>query len=187
MEDLSDRELAARSLSGDLEAYSELVRRCQGTVFNVCYRILGEQREAEDLTQEAFIRAYQRLASFDLARPFAPWIRRIAANLCLNQLKSRPDGDLNLDDSFETLSAAPEATPAVIQERDEGARAVRRLIMGLPPLYRAVIELSHFQELSYAEIGQVLHLPVSDVKSYLFRARRLLAERIKTSEPNLAS
>jgi RNA polymerase sigma-70 factor (ECF subfamily) len=187
MENLSDRELVTRSLGGDLDAYSELVLRCQGPVFNVCYRLLGEQREAEDLTQEAFIRAYQRLASFDLARPFAPWIRRIAANLCLNQLKARPDCDLALDDWSETLSAEPEATPAVIQERVEGARTVHRLIVGLPPLYRAVIELSHFQELSYAEIGQVLHLPVSDVKSYLFRARRLLAERIKTSESKLAS
>jgi RNA polymerase sigma-70 factor, ECF subfamily len=186
MENLSDRELVSRSQNGDTRAYGELVRRCQDSVFNVCYRLLGERREAEDQAQEAFLRAYQRLAGFDLERPFAPWMRRVAANLCLNRLKSSRAQELELEEP-DDYSAAPELDPRAIHEQGEAARSLRRLIAGLPPLHRAVIEMNHFQEMSYAEIAQSLGLPLSDVKSYLFRARRLLAERIKTGEPNPSS
>jgi len=84
MPDPSDRDLALRARRGDAEAFGELVRRYQASVFNVCYRLLGERREAEDLAQEAFIRAYERLDTFDADLPFGPWMRRVAANLCLN-------------------------------------------------------------------------------------------------------
>ena len=75
MLDLDDRTLARQARRGDAQAFGELVRRYQTSVFNVCYRLAGERREAEDLTQEAFLRAYERLASFDDARPFGPWMR----------------------------------------------------------------------------------------------------------------
>ncbi len=68
---------------GDLDAYGAIVQDYQSSVFNVCYRILGNRQEAEDLTQEAFLRAYHQIASFDLSRPFGPWMRTLAANLCL--------------------------------------------------------------------------------------------------------
>jgi RNA polymerase sigma-70 factor (ECF subfamily) len=77
MPDPSDRDLALRARRGDAEAFGELVRRYQTSVFNVCYRLLGERREAEDLAQEAFIRAYERLDAFDAALPFGPWMRRV--------------------------------------------------------------------------------------------------------------
>src|SRR5258706_8083594 len=83
-----DRDLILRARRGDNEAYGELVMRHQTSVFNVCYRILHERSEAEDMAQETFIRAHSRLESFDLERAFGPWIRRVAANFCLNQLES---------------------------------------------------------------------------------------------------
>ena len=71
---LTDRELALHTRKGDNEAFGELVRRYQVSVFNVCYRLMGEHREAEDLTQEAFVRGYQRIDRFDPGRPFGPWM-----------------------------------------------------------------------------------------------------------------
>ena len=89
MNDPSDRDLILRARRGETEAFGELVRRTQTAVFNVCYRLTGERREAEDMAQETFIRAYERLGTFDLERPFLPWVRRVAANLCLNHLSAQ--------------------------------------------------------------------------------------------------
>lgn len=94
MADPTDRDLAIRARRGDAEAFGELVRRYQGSVFNVCYRLLGERREAEDMAQEAFIRAYGRLETFDADRPFGPWIRRVAANACFNRLQQNAPVDV---------------------------------------------------------------------------------------------
>ncbi|MCC6568842.1 MAG: sigma-70 family RNA polymerase sigma factor, partial [Anaerolineales bacterium] len=85
----TDRDLIVRARRGDGDAFSELVTRYQINVFNVCYRILHERGEAEDLAQETFMRAYHRLDQFDLEREFGPWVRRVAANLCINHLESQ--------------------------------------------------------------------------------------------------
>src|SRR4030042_4401862 len=89
MSDASDAELGLRTRSGEVQTFGELVRRYQDSVFNVCYRLAGERREAEDLTQEAFLRAFRRLAAYDDSRPFGPWMRRLAAHLSLNQLQRK--------------------------------------------------------------------------------------------------
>ena len=89
MTEISDSSLVIRTLQGDPNAFGTLVCRYQRPVFNVCYRLLGERRLAEDLAQEAFIRAYQRLGSFAPQRPFGPWMRQVTANLCCNHLSSR--------------------------------------------------------------------------------------------------
>src|SRR3990172_13428339 len=85
----SDRDLILQARRGAAEAFGELVTRYQMGVFNVCYRILHERGEAEDLAQETFMRAYDRIHTFDIEREFGPWIRRVAANLCLNHLESQ--------------------------------------------------------------------------------------------------
>jgi RNA polymerase sigma-70 factor (ECF subfamily) len=182
----NDRALVLRARRGKTadaaEAYGELVRQHQTSVFNVCYRLLGERREAEDLAQEAFIRAYERLHTFDVERPFGPWIRRVAANLCLNRLEARAPAHVELDEERDETDHWEQVDPARVHEQAEGAEAVRAALLSLPPHYRAVLELRHFQDMSYAEIAQALHLPLSDVKSHLFRARKLLAEKLKPNE-----
>lgn len=175
MADSTDRDLAVRARRGEAEAFGELVRRYQGSVFNVCYRLLGERREAEDMAQEAFIRAYERLDTFDVERPFGPWIRRVAANACLNRLEMRQPVEVVID---EERDEAVEIAPETAREQREQTEAVRSAIVALPPRYRAVVELRHFQELSYEEIAAALKIPVSDVKSHLFRARKLLVEKL---------
>ena len=166
-------------MQGQNEAYGELVRRCQDGVFNVCYRMLGERREAEDLAQEALLRGYQRLASFDSARPFGPWIRRVAANLSINEMKASRLMLLPLEDNHTAPTAGEGDGPEETLLRQDVSQALARGIRSLRPHQRAVIELSHFQELSYAEIAAELEIPISDVKSHLFRARKRLAEILR--------
>jgi RNA polymerase sigma-70 factor (ECF subfamily) len=171
-----DRDLIQRARRGEADAFGELVTRYQTSVFNVCYRILYERGEAEDLAQEAFLRAYQRLDRFDLERPFGPWIRRVAANLCLNHLAARPVPAAELD---EERDPDPGERPEAASEARQQAEEIRHALASLPPHYRAVVELRHYQDLSYDEIAAALGIPLSDVKSHLFRARRLLAEKIQ--------
>ena len=182
MQDSSDRALVIKTRDGEVEAYGELVRRYQSSVFNVCYRLLGERREAEDLAQESFVRGYQRLETFDVERPFGPWIRRLAANLCLNQLRRPGQDRLPLDEEHDELREGGLADPETAEENRQSSERVRKALMTLPPRYRAVIELRHFQDLTYQEISSTLSLPLSDVRSHLFRARKMLARRLRPDD-----
>jgi RNA polymerase sigma-70 factor (ECF subfamily) len=170
----SDSDLIQRARRGDAEAFGELVIRHQTNVFNVCYRMLHERAEAEDMTQETFMRAYDRLNTFDTERAFGPWIRRVAANMCLNHLESL-HVQAELDDERDADERQGPESQAVVHERSE---QIRSALASLPAHYRAVIELRHYQELSYDDIAAELKIPLSDVKSHLFRARKLLAEKL---------
>ena len=98
MADSGEKDLASRVLNGDLDAFGALIQEHQSSVFNVCYRILGNRQEAEDLTQEAFIRAYKKLSRYDPSRPFGPWMRTLAANLCYNHLRKGRLQRVSLED-----------------------------------------------------------------------------------------
>jgi RNA polymerase sigma-70 factor (ECF subfamily) len=182
MPEPNDRALILQTRGGELEAYGELVRRYQTSVYNVCYRILGERREAEDLAQETFIRAHQKLQSYDENRPFGPWIRRVATNMCLNHLQSDRHPALPLDEEHDVRADGSGSDTAAAAEARAARASIRQAIRSLPPHYRAVIELRHFQGLTYEEIADALALPLSDVKSHLFRSRKLLAQRLKADE-----
>ena len=174
----TDRDLIQRARRGANDAFGELVTRYQTGVFNVCYRMLHERCEAEDLTQETFMRAYDRLHTFDLEREFGPWIRRVAANLCLNHLEAQKVTAPLDEERDDDESARPEKQVEV----KERSAQVRTALASLPPHYRAVVELRHYQELSYDEIAAELNIPLSDVKSHLFRARKILAEQLHASD-----
>ncbi len=168
-----DCELARRAVQGDQEAFGELVRRHQAAVFRIAYRLLGEREAAEDAVQETFLRAWKTLPRYDLERPFAPWLKKIAVNLCLNLLKRRPLFPLTM---WKHDSNHPPPEEEVVQREQE--HSVHAAILSLPPCSRVIIELRHFQGMTYAEIAQTLRCPLSDVKSKLFRARRLLLEKL---------
>jgi RNA polymerase sigma-70 factor, ECF subfamily len=177
-----DRSLAVRSQQGDRDAFGELVRRHQAAVFNVAYRLLGNRQDAEDAAQETFIRAYRAFATFDAARPLAPWLKKIAANVCYNRLQvflpptEALEEDVAGDPPAGGRAQAPD--PESAAQQSEAHARLRAEILRLPLRYRLVIELRHFQALSYEEIAAAVQRPLSDVKSDLFRARRLLAERL---------
>ena len=176
----TDRDLIVRARRGAAggDAFGELVTRYQKSVFNVCYRMLHERGAAEDLAQETFMRAYDRLRTFDLEREFGPWIRRVAANLCLNHLESQKT-TAELD---EERDADESARPESVTEVRERSAQIRDALLSLPAHYRVVVELRHYQELSYDEIATELNIPLSDVKSHLFRARKILAEKLHASD-----
>jgi RNA polymerase sigma-70 factor (ECF subfamily) len=173
-----DRDLIQHARRGESAAFGELVTRYQTSVFNVCYRILHQRSDAEDMTQETFIRAHERLNTFDEQREFGPWIRRVAANICLNYLETRRV-TAPLDEERDADESQRPEKQAEVHERSE---QIRRALTALPAHFRIVIELRHYQELSYEEIAAELNIPLSDVKSHLFRARKLLAEKLHASD-----
>ena len=180
-ENEADGELIARTCAGQRDAYGELVRRHQSAVYNIAYRLVGERQTALDLAQEAFVRAFSAFGSFDRTRQFAPWIHRIATNTALNWLERKrvPIVSLERDNAEHSLEISDELNEPerVVLASEQNAR-VRRAILALPPRQRAMIELRHFQELSYEEIAATLNLPLSDVKSDLFRARQQLRQSL---------
>ena len=176
---IDDRGLAERSRQGDADAFGELVCRYQAAVLNVAYRMVGARQEAEDAAQETFIRAYRAFATFDLSRPLGPWLKQIAVNVCLNRLEAIPPVEA-LPDDDESLPGPPGlGDPELAAQAGELSARVRAEVLRLPPRYRAVVELRHFQDLSYDQMAAVLQRPLSDVKSDLFRARKLLAGRLQ--------
>ena len=182
MAEVSEQELVRLTRSGNLEAYGDLVRRHQNGVFSACYRVLGNREEAEDVAQEAFLRGFHRLHQYDAERPFGPWIRRVGANLALNRLAHNlaihPPA-VELDDELDWPEQEERDPAHAAAERSEQRALLQQALLELPAHYRAVIELRHFQEMSYQEIGAALRIPVSDVKSHLFRARRALARSLR--------
>jgi RNA polymerase sigma-70 factor (ECF subfamily) len=171
----TDRELVLSIRQGHTEAYSLLVERYQQAVFGVCYRMFGERRDAEDMTQEALIRGYQRLDRFDSERPFGPWIRKVAFNLCLNKIKARKPEPFELDLARDRQAGRQEELPEPQIAALERAEQIRAALNELPAPFKAAIELRHFQHLDYQEMAEVLKLPLNTVKSHLFRARKQLA------------
>ncbi len=177
MTSADEHSLVSRVKQGDRNAFAGIVQRHQRAVFNAAYRMLGSARDAEDAAQETFLRAWQFFDRFDSNRPLAPWLKRIAVNVCINRLEAlKPASGLD-----EETDPAPDPNPGpeaqtVTRDRDQ---RIRFELSRLPPRYRIVIELRHFQELSYEQIAEELKRPLSDVKSDLFRARKLLAERLK--------
>lgn len=186
----AERDLVRRAVKGDAAAFGRLVQLHQKAVFNVAFRFLGRRPDAEDAAQDTFIRAYRALDRFDTTRPLAPWLKRIAVNVCLNRLEAqriRPETlatDMGRPDDapFDRLPGR-RPTPEQAALATEQAAEIRQALAQLPPRYRAVIELRHFQGLSYAEMSATLERPLSSVKSDLFRARRQLAALLSGLAP----
>jgi RNA polymerase sigma-70 factor (ECF subfamily) len=170
---------------GDQEAFARLVELYQRPVFNLCYRMIGDAAGAEDAAQETFVRAYTRLASYDPNRKFSSWLLAIAAHYCIDQLRRRRFNLVDWDDTPDSegnVMPDPSPAPEEIILRHETEREVRQLLNVLPPDYRAAIILRYWQQLSYEEIAETLHLSLPAVKSRLFRARQLMARAVDSSE-----
>jgi RNA polymerase sigma-70 factor (ECF subfamily) len=162
---------------GNLFAFEEIVRRYQRRVYATAYRIVRRHEVADDVAQEAFIRAHRSLDRFDTQRPFGPWICRIAANLAVNHVRSPQAREDALPDGHaETPSAAPGPLQRVL---DTEARAMLDRALGeLPAEQRAVFCLRVFEDLSYREIADTLGVEMGTVMSRLSRAREKLREAL---------
>lgn len=175
----SDEALAERvRLSGDRAAFALLVTRYRGRVVALARRMLAAQSadEAEDVAQETFLAAYEKRGSHGRGLPFRPWLYRIAVNRCLDRLRaeSRRPALLHWDSLPEPSLASTDTDPLDVLLADEGERYLGTAVAALPPKLRAVFLLRHLDALSYDEISVATGVPVSTVKTHLFRARALL-------------
>ena len=160
-------------LSGDSKAYAMLVDKYEKKLFNTAYRIVNDYEDAMDATQTTFVKAYEKLDTFDSSYRFFSWIYRILLNESLNLLHQRRRFD-QLESDIILKAKNPEET---YKERESG-KHVQAALMDLKMDHRVVIVLKHFQDLSYDEISDVLELPTKTVKSRLFTARRQLRDRL---------
>ena len=175
--DPAEADLLGRARDGNLFAFEEVVRRYQRRVYAVAFRIVRRHDVADDVTQEAFIRAHQALRSFDPGRPFGPWICRIAANLAINHVRSPESREDPLPEGHaEWPTPAPGPDTGVLER--EGLEVLRRALEALPAEQRAVFVLRVHEDLSYREIAEALGLSMGTVMSRLSRAREKLRESL---------
>lgn len=172
----SDEEAIGRVLDGDTEAFAVLVRRHRSRVLRLGMSFFRDEDEAADFAQDVFVKAYTALASFKGRSLFSTWLLRIAYNTAINS-KKRKRERLSLDPEIE-IAGAPGADEAHF--REETARTVREAMAELPPRQALCIELYFYYDLKYAEISEITGYPVNTIKSHVFRAKRILRERLET-------
>jgi RNA polymerase sigma-70 factor (ECF subfamily) len=165
-------------MAGDQSAFGHLVLAYQTPIYNLAYRMLGNPTEAEDAAQEAFLRAYTHLNSYDPQRPFRSWIFGIASHHCIDRLRRRRINWLSLDGEVTApyQPASDNPGPEAMVARHEQEETIQKLLAELSPTDRAAITLRYWYDCSYEEIAEMLKLTVSAVKSRLHRARRALAD-----------
>lgn len=165
---------------GNQEAFARLVEAYQAPVYNLAYRMLGNPTDAEDATQETFVRAYTRLDTFEAERKLSSWILSIAAHYCVDRLRRRHGGQVSIEEtqSLQWLAdGKPKPEEQIIEQ--EQNKAIRVVLDALPPQYRMAIILRYWQDLSYEEIAQITDSTESAVKSRLHRARQLMAMQLE--------
>ena len=173
--------LIERCLQGDEQAWEQIVRQYWRRVFNVAYKFVGRHDEAEDLTQDVFLKVFKSLATFDRRANFQTWLVSVSRNLCIDHYRSvrkereTIDRDVNADD----LSPhSVEISAHVALERHDLAQELRRALEQLPEALRTAVVMRDIQELSYQEIADRLRLPEGTVKSRINRGRHELARQI---------
>jgi RNA polymerase sigma-70 factor (ECF subfamily) len=180
---LSDEALVAQHLRGDDQAFAALVARYTAPIFNLAFRLTDDRAEAENVTQETFLRAYSALPRSRTDLAFKPWLFQIAVNLCRDLArKKRPAAfaDLAQEDDSSPEEAIEDETPLPFEQVEgrELEKALTRAVADLPEIYRAVVTLRYTEELSYEEIAAVLKLPVNTVRTHLFRAKAMLRKAL---------
>jgi RNA polymerase sigma-70 factor, ECF subfamily len=180
----SDEQIVERALTGDADAFGEIVRRWERRIFALAYGMLGREEDARDATQETFIAAFRNLRGFRGEAKVSSWLHRIAVNQCITrQRRAKVRNEAALDDETEKNAgsfATPfEALPSRVAEDQERTVAVRRAVNSLPLELRQVIVMKEFEELTFKEIADALGLPLSTVKSRLYTALRQLQMRLQ--------
>jgi RNA polymerase sigma-70 factor (ECF subfamily) len=181
-----DSVLIRRAIEGDQRSFRRLRTKYHDAIFNLISRMIRSRAEVEDLTQEAFIKAFQSLRHFNEEFAFSTWLYKIATNNCIDYIRKRklqmysinkPIESKDSDFTFELPDEGYEADRELID--DQRARMLREAIDELPEKYRRVIQLRHVDEKSYEEIAAMLKLPIGTVKAHIFRAREMLYKQLK--------
>jgi RNA polymerase sigma-70 factor (ECF subfamily) len=180
-DDLADVE---RVLAGQLAAFEGIVRRWQGPLVNMAWRYCRDRGRAEELAQEAFVRAWRGLAQWRREGSFSTWLFALAANVFRSELKRFPTVDLRLDEAPEPAGPATQDNALATQQSSE---TVRRAVLALPARYREPVILFYFHEMDVTAAARTMGLPEGTLKARLSRARALLRSRFPHLEEEHAA
>ena len=171
-----------RILNGNQTAFRALVEEYQRLISHIVFRMVSTKEDREDICQDVFMRIYQNLSDFRSESKLSTWIASIAYNACLNHLEKRklvPLEELNSpEQSLENFLERHKRPDEITEEKEVGA-LLENEINRMPATFRTILTLYHLDDMSYTQISEVMSLPEGTVKSYLFRARKLLKERLK--------
>ncbi|HNY91814.1 MAG: ECF RNA polymerase sigma factor SigW [bacterium ADurb.Bin431] len=187
-------QLVRDAIEGDQKAYAEIVHRYRNQIYNLILRMVRRREEAEDLTQETFIKAFNALSSFNAEYAFSTWLYKIAVNNCIDHFRKKrlktypldnpiPARDGELQREFPDHEAGPDAG---LMEKERHL-TIQEAIDSLPGKYREAILLRHAQDRSYEEIARLLGIPIGTVKVRIFRAREMLKKKLRDQRKNLFS
>ncbi len=186
-----DLKVIERALNGDSRAYAELLNRYRDSVYYVMLRMISNPSDAEDLTIEAFGKAFHNLAKYVPSHAFSTWLFRIATNNCIDFMRRksqspRPfDQDEGEEDEVEATVASDMIAPDELMINRETAASLNRIVKTLKPRYRRLIELRYFEDYSYEEIASELSLPIGTVKARLFRAKVLILNMVQSKSSGI--
>jgi len=171
-----DKDTIARARCGHREAFRLIVDSLAKLTFNLAWRITYNATDAEDLSQEIFLRLHRNLDKYDPAFPFMPWFRTLATNICLNHLKRSRLSKASSLDAHEGMDVAGPDQKLPSGDFDE---KLRKAVQELPEDYRLVVTYLYFHDLGVNEIAEAMQVPVGTVKTWLFRARDELKQKLK--------
>lgn len=183
--DPSDDQIIERTLAGETEAFNLLVRRWEHRIYGLSLRLTGREEEARDVCQETFIAAFRHLRKFRREAKFSSWIYRIAINACHTRLRrenSRAEIPIDGEEEAGDLPRLRDErgdSPPEWMVREQRAAMVRRALQGLPADLRQVVVMKEYQEMTFAEIAEVLEIPVSTVKTRLYTGLGQLRARLE--------
>ncbi len=169
-----------RAKSGDYAAFEQLVATKRDHLYRQAYRKLKNVEDAHDAVQEALVKAFRAMGSFDPNRPLLPWLQRICSNCCVDILRYRKHMTENLDD-HEFGLRDPDADAHERAESHLLAQQIQQALLRLPIRYKRIVQMRHFQHMDVNEIAASLGKPEGTIKSWLFRARELLRKELETA------
>jgi RNA polymerase sigma-70 factor (ECF subfamily) len=172
---VDDSTLIGKCLRGDAQSYGQLVDKYSGRILNLGFAMLGSRHDAEDVAQEAFVRAYRSLARFEKRARFSSWLYQIALNLCRDQLKARSRHARSAEEEqLAALDGNPQEQAPRLVLQEELSHKMQDAIQKLPVAYREAFVLRHLQNVDYDEIGEIAGIPADTVRVRVYRAREML-------------
>jgi RNA polymerase sigma factor (sigma-70 family) len=188
-----DYQLVQRALNeGEQKAYAELMERYREPIYFMLLKMVNNKDDAEDLTIEAFGKAFRRLAQYTPQFAFSTWLFKIATNNCIDHIRRKRIKAVSIDQGFQSEDgdtieiSIKDAVldPAEAMQKEERIRKMRAIVDKLKPRYKKLVEMRYFDEMAYEEIAEELNLPLGTVKAQLFRAREFLFQMMKSTKDN---
>jgi RNA polymerase sigma factor (sigma-70 family) len=187
---LEDKLLVERILQGETPAFGILIKRTEGLVAQIVFKMVSNTEDRKDLAQDVYLKAFKNLGGFQFQAKISTWVGQIAYNTCLNYLEKKKlvlvenyhyedaaSDDFTENNPLRFFSPTDDWSEPRLSKKETQAILTKE-VDALPPLYRTLISLCHYEELSYEEMALITNLPVGTVKSYLFRARKTLKESL---------